>query len=228
MTELFDQDKLEIVNAVVKKRYTLNCDQRVPHFALKIAVMLFGFVFMLVTEHFKIFNSNVRDIVGTGFVGIGFLWLIIGYFDVVPGKSRFWVITLEDKNSAAYDNYGEKTKVILQKLRLYDLLYTVSLMQSVPGDVLRAKRDLYNLLVFDFVIGKEDETNAIVRKYKYLSVLADEVANNYSDKAWSKYMAGIKNMRNDLLDVGDSEINAICAKLGASGDCESLLKSLNK
>ena len=31
-------------------------------------------------------------------------------------------------------------------------------------------------------------------------------------------MAGVKNMRDDLLDVGDSEIDAICAKLGASGD----------
>lgn len=228
MAELFDQDKLEIVNAVVEKRYDLNYDQRVPHFGFKIAIMLFGYVFVVAAEHFKIFNSTVRSIIGAGFVGIGFLWLIIGYFDVVPGKSSFWVTTLEDKNNAVYDNYGEKAKVILQKLRLYDLLYTVSLMQPVPGDVLRAKRDLYNLLVFDFVIGKEDETNAIVHKYKYLFVLADEVANNYSDKAWSKYMAGIKNMRNDLLDVGDSKINAICAKLGASGDCESLLKSLNK
>ena len=31
-------------------------------------------------------------------------------------------------------------------------------------------------------------------------------------------MAGVKNMRDDLLDVGDSEIKAICAKRGVSGD----------
>lgn len=45
------------------------------------------------------------------------------------------------------------------------------------------------------------------------------VANDYSDKAWTEYIAGVKNMRDDLLDVGDSEINAICTKLDVPGDC---------
>lgn len=57
-----------------------------------------------------------------------------------------------------------------------------------------------------------------MRKYQYLLALADEVANNYSDKAWTKYMESVKNMRDDLLDVGDSEIDAICAKLCAPSD----------
>ena len=74
------------------------------------------------------------------------------------------------------------------------------------------------LQLFDFAIGKTGEVNAIVRKYKYLLALADEVANNYSDKAWVEYMAGVKNMRDDLLDLGDSEIDAICAKLDAAGN----------
>lgn len=91
-------------------------------------------------------------------------------------------------------------------------------MQPVSSDMQRTQCDLYNLLIFDFAIGKTGEVNAIVRKYKYLLALANDVANNYSDKAWTKYMAGIKNMRDDLLDVGDSKINAICAKLGAPGD----------
>lgn len=86
-------------------------------------------------------------------------------------------------------------------------------MQPASSNMQRTKRDLYNLLVFDFAIGKTGEVNAIVRKYKYLLALADEVANNYSDKVWTKYMAGVKNMRDDLLDLGDSEINAIIALL---------------
>ena len=151
--------------------------------------MCFGLAFMLVIEHFKIFNSIIRTAVGVIFVGIGFWWIITGY----------WLITLKNKNNAAYDNYGERAIAILRKLRLYDLLYTNSLIQSVPGDMQRTKRDLYNLLVFDFVIGKTGEVNAIVRKYKYLLA----VANDYSDKAWTEYMAGVKNMRDDLLDVGD-------------------------
>lgn len=205
MTELFDQDKLEIVNTVVKTRYDLNHDQQFSHFGRKVAIMCFGLAFMLVIEHFKIFNSIIRTAVGVIFVGIGFWWIITGY----------WLITLKDKNNAAYDNYGERAIAILRKLRLYDLLYTTSLIQPVPSDVQRIKRDLYNLLVFDFVIGKEDEVNAIVRKYQYLLA----VANDYSDKAWTEYMAGVKNMRDDLLDVGDSEINAICTKLDAPDDC---------
>lgn len=205
MTELFDQDKLEIVNTVVKTRYDLNHDQQFSHFGRKVAIMGFGLAFMLVIEHFKIFNSIIRTAVGVIFVGISFWWIITGY----------WLITLRDKNNVAYDNYGERAIAILRKLRLYDLLYTTRLIQPVPSDVQRIKRDLYNLLVFDFVIGKEDEVNAIVRKYQYLLA----VANDYSDKAWTEYMAGVKNMRNDLLDVGDSEINAICAKLDAPGDC---------
>lgn len=127
-------------------------------------------------------------------------------------------MTLKNKNNKTYDNYGEKAIAILRNLRLYDLLYTTGLIQPVPSDMQRTKRDLYNLLVFDFVIGKTDKTNAIVRKYKYLLALADEVANNYSDKVWMEYMASVKNMRNDLLDVGDSEINAICVKLCAPSD----------
>ena len=170
--------------------------------------MWFGLAFILSTEHFKIFNSSIRTAVGVIFVGIVFWWVITGYC----------LIRLKNENNKAYDNYSEKAIAILRKLRLYDLLYTNSLIQLVPSEMQRIKRDLYNLLVFDFVIGKTDETNAIVRKYKYLLALADEVANNYSDKAWTKYMAGVKNMRGDLLDVGDSEIKAICAKLGASGD----------
>lgn len=205
MTELFDQDKLEIVNTVVKTRYDLNHDQQFSHFGRKVSIMGFGLAFMLVIEHFKIFNSIIRTAVGVIFVGISFWWIITGY----------WLITLRDKNNVAYDNYGERAIAILRKLRLYDLLYTTRLIQPVPSDVQRIKRDLYNLLVFDFVIGKEDEVNAIVRKYQYLLA----VANDYSDKAWTEYMAGVKNMRNDLLDVGDSEINAICAKLDAPGDC---------
>lgn len=208
MAELFDQDKLEIVNTVVKQRYDLNYDQYFSHFGRKVAIIWFGTVFMLITEHFKIFNSIIRIAIGVIFVGIGFWWVITGY----------WLIRLKDKNNKAYDNYSEKAKAILQKLRLYELLYTISLMQPVPSDMQRIKRDLYNLLVFDFVIGKTGEVNAIVRKYKYLLALADEVANNYSDKAWTKYMADIKNMRDDLLDVGDSEINVICVKLCASSD----------
>lgn len=204
MAESFDQDKLEIVNTVVKTRYDLNYDQYFSHFGRKVAVMWFGLAFMLVIEHFEIFNSTVRTAIGVIFVGIGFWWVIIGY----------GLIVLKDENNKAYDNYGEKATAILRKLRLYDLLYTNSLIQSVPSDMQLTKRDLYNLLVFDFVIGKTDETNAIVRKYQYLLA----VANDYSDKAWAEYMAGIKNMRDDLLDVGDSEINAICAKLGVSGD----------
>ena len=170
--------------------------------------MWFGLAFILATEHFKIFNSTIRTVIGVIFVGIGFWWVITSY----------WLITLKDKNNVAYDNYSEKAKAILRKLRLYDLLYTVSLMQPVPSDMQRTKCDLYNLLIFDFAIGKKDETNAVVRKCKYLLALADEIANNYSDKAWTKYMESVKNMRDDLLDVGDSEINAICAKRGASGD----------
>ena len=170
--------------------------------------MWFGLAFMLVIEHFKIFNSIIRIAAGVIFVGIGFWWVITSY----------WLITLKDKNNVAYDNYSEKAKAILRKLRLYDLLYTVSLMQPVPSDFQRIKRDLYNLLIFDFVIGKTDETNAVVRKYKYLLALADEVVNNYSDKAWVEYMAGVRNMRDDLLDLGDSEINAIYAKIDASSD----------
>lgn len=204
MIELFDQDKLEIVNTVVKMRYDLNCDQQFSHFGRKVAVMWFGLAFMLVIEHFEIFNSIIRTAVGVIFVGIGFWWVIAGY----------WLIRLKDENNKAYDNYGEKAIAILRKLRLYDLLYTNSLIQPVPSDMQRVKRDLYNLLVFDFVIGKTDEVNAIVHKYKYLLV----VANDYSDKAWTEYMAGIKNMRDDLLDLGDSEIKAICVKLDASGD----------
>lgn len=207
MTELFDQDKLEIVNTVVKTRYDLNYDQWFSQFGRKVAIMWFGLAFILATEHFEIFNSTIRTAVGVIFVGIGFWWVITSY----------WLITLKDKNNKAYDNSREKAIAILRKLRLYDLLYTISLMQPVPSNMQRTKRDLYNLLVFDFVIGKKDEINAIVRKYKYLLALADEVANNYSDKVWTKYMAGVKNMRDDLLDLGDSEINAICAKLGASG-----------
>lgn len=60
---------------------------------------------------------------------------------------------------------------------------------------------------------------SLCQKYEYLHILSDEVANDYSDKAWTEYMAGVKNMRDDLLDVGDSEINAICTKLDAPGDC---------
>lgn len=205
MTELFDQDKLEIVNTVVKTRYDLNYDQQFSHFGRKVAIMWFGLAFMLVIEHFEIFNSIIRTTIGAILVGIGFWWVITGY----------WLIRLKSENNKTYDNYGEKAVAILRKLRLYDLLYTNSLIQSVPSDMQRTKRDLYNLLVFAFAIGKTDETNAIVRKYKYLLA----VANDYSDKAWTEYMAGIKNMRDDLLDLGDSEINAICAKLCASGDC---------
>lgn len=208
MAELFDQDKLEIVNIVVKTRYDLNYDQWFSKFGRNVAIMWFGLAFILATEHFKIFNSTIRAVIGVIFVGIGFWWVITGY----------WLIRLKKENDKAYDNYSEKAIAILRKLRLYDLLYTVSLMQPVPSDFQRIQRDLYNLLIFDFVIGKTGEVNAIVRKYKYLLALADEVANNYSDKAWTKYMAGVKNMRDDLLDVGDSEINAICAKRGASGD----------
>lgn len=204
MTELFDQDKLEIVNTVVKKRYDLKHDQQFSHFGRKVAVMWFGLAFVLAIEHFKIFNSTVRTAVGVIFVGIDFWWVITGY----------WLIRLKDENNKIYDNYGEKAIAILRKLKLYDLLYTIGLMQPVPSDMQHAKRDLYNLLVFDFVIGKTDETNAIVRKYQYLLA----VANDYSDKAWTEYMAGIKNMRDDLLDVGDSEIKAICVKLDALGD----------
>lgn len=204
MAELFDQDKLEIVNTVVKKRYDLKHDQQFLHFGRKVAIMWFGLGFMLVIEHFEIFNSTVRIAIGASFIGIGFWWVIAGY----------WLIRLKNENNKTYDNYGEKAIAILRKLRLYDLLYTNSLIQSVPSDMQRTKRDLYNLLVFDFVIGKTDETNAIVRKYQYLLA----VANDYSDKAWTEYMAGIKNMRDDLLDLGDSEINAICVKLDASGD----------
>lgn len=193
-----DQDKLEIVNTVVKQRYDLNYDQYFSHFGRKVAIMWFGFAFMLAIEHFKIFNSTVRIAIGASFIGIGFWWVITSY----------WLIRLKDKNNEAYDNCSEKAKAILQKLRLYDLLYTTSLIQPVPSDMHRAKRDLYNLLVFDFVIGRKGETNAIVRKYKYLLA----VANDYSDKAWTEYMAGIKNMRDDLLDLGDSEIKAIYAK----------------
>lgn len=170
--------------------------------------MWFGLAFILATKHFKIFNSTIRIAIGVIFVGIGFWWVITGY----------WLIRLKNENNKAYDNYSEKAITILRKLRLYDLLYTVSLMQPVPSDMQRTKCDLYNLLIFDFAIGKKDEVNAIVRKYKYLLALADEIANNYSDKAWTKYMESVKNMRDDLLDVGDSEINAICAKRGASGD----------
>lgn len=204
MTELFDQDKLEIVNTVVKKRYDLKYDQQFLHFGRKVAIMWLGLAFMLVIEHFEIFNSTVRIAIGVIFVGIGFWWVITGY----------WLIRLKDENNKTYDNYGEKAIAILRKLRLYDLLYTNSFIQSVPSDMQRTKRDLYNLLVFDFVIGKKDEVNAIVRKYKYLLAVADD----YSDKAWAEYMAGIKNMRDDLLDLGDSEINAIYAKLDASGN----------
>lgn len=208
MAELFDQDKLEIVNMVVKQRYDLNHDQQFLHFGRKVAIMWFGLDFMLAIEHFKIFNSTIRTAVGVIFVGIGFWWIITGY----------WLVTLKNKNNKTYDNYGEKAIAILRNLRLYDLLYTTGLIQPVPSDMQRTKRDLYNLLVFDFVIGKTDKTNVIVRKYKYLLALADEVANNYSDKVWMEYMASVKNMRNDLLDVGDSEINAICAKLCAPSD----------
>lgn len=209
MAELFDQDKLEIVNTVVKTRYDLNYDQWFSHFGRKVAIMWFGLAFTLATEHFKIFNSTIRIAIGVIFVGIGFWWVITSY----------WLMRLKNKNNKSYDNYGEKAKAILRKLMLYDLLYTTSLMQPVSSDMQRTKRDLYNLLVFDFVIGKIDETNAIVHKYQYLLALADEVANNYSDKAWMEYMAGVKNMRDDLLDVGNSEINEICVKLDASGDC---------
>ena len=208
MAELFDQDKLEIVNTVVKKRYDLNYDQWFSHFGRKVAIMWFGLAFILATKHFKIFNSTIRTAIGVIFVGIGFWWVITGY----------WLIRLKNENNKAYDNYSEKAITILRKLRLYDLLYTVSLMQPVPSNMQRTKCDLYNLLIFDFAIGKKDEVNAIVRKYKYLLALADEIANNYSDKAWTKYMESVKNTRDDLLDVGDSEINAICAKRGASGD----------
>lgn len=211
MTELFDQDKLEIVNTVVKQRYDLNYDQWFSQFGRKVAIMWFvwfGLAFILATEHFKIFNSTIRAVIGVIFVGIGFWWVITGY----------WLIRLKNENNKTYDNHSEKAIAILRKLRLYDLLYTVSLMQPVPSEMQRTKRDLYNLLIFDFAIGKTGEVNAIVRKYKYLLALADEVANNYSDKAWTKYMAGVKNMRDDLLDVGDSEIDAICAKLDAPGD----------
>lgn len=209
MAELFDQDKLEIVNTVVKTRYDLNYDQYFSHFGRKVAIMWFGTVFMLITEYFKIFNSTILTAIGVIFVGIGFWWVITGY----------WLIRLKNENHKTYDNYGEKAIAILRKLRLYDLLYTTSLMQPVPSDIQRTERDLYNLLIFDFAIGKTGEVNAIVRKYQYLLALANEVANDYSDKAWMKYMAGVKNMRGDLLDVGDSEINAICAKLDALGDC---------
>lgn len=208
MAELFDQDKLEIVNTVVKTRYDLNYDQQFSQFGRKVAIMWFGLAFMLAIEHFKIFNSTICTAIGVIFVGIGFWWVITGY----------WLIRLKNENNKAYDNYSEKAIAILRKLRLYDLLYTVSLMQPVPSDMQRTQRDLYNLLVFDFVIGETGEVNAIVRKYKYLLALADEVANNYSDKAWTKYIAGIKNMRDDLLDLGDSEINAICVKLCAPSD----------
>lgn len=204
MTELFDQDKLEIVNTVVKKRYDLNHDQHFSHFGRKVVIMWLGLAFMLAIEHFEIFNSTVRTAIGVIFVGIGFWWVITGY----------WLMTLKNKNNKTYDNYGKKAIAILRKLRLYDLLYTNSLIQPVPSDMLRTKRDLYNLLVFDFVIGKTDEINVILRKYKYLLA----VANDYSNKAWMEYMAGIKNMRDDLLDVGDSEINAICVKLCAPSD----------
>lgn len=209
MAELFDQDKLEIVNTVVKTRYDLNYDQYFSHFGRKVAIMWFGTVFMLITEYFKIFNSTILTAIGVIFVGIGFWWVITGY----------WLIRLKNENNKTYDNYGERAIAILRKLRLYDLLYTVSLMQPVPSDMQRTQRDLYNLLVFDFVIGETGEVNAILRKYQYLLALADEVANNYSDKAWTEYMAGVKNMRDDLLDVGGSEINAICARLDAPGDC---------
>lgn len=209
MTELFDQDKLEIVNTVVKTRYDLNYDQQFSHFGRKVAIMWFGTVFVVITEHFKIFNSTIRTAIGVIFVGIGFWWVITDY----------WLIRLKNENNKAYDNYGEKAIAILRKLRLYDLLYTTSLMQPVPSDMQRAKRDLYNLLVFDFVIGKTGEVNVIVRKYKYLLALANEVANDYSDKAWTDYITGVKNMRDELLDVGDSEINAICAKLDAPYNC---------
>ena len=169
MTELFDQDKLEIVNTVVKECYDLNYDQWFSKFGRKVAIIWFGFAFMLIAEYFKIFNSTVRTAIGVIFIGIGFWWVITGY----------WLIRLRDKNNEAYDNYSEKAIAILRKLRLYDLLYTVSLMQPVPSDFQRIQRDLYNLLIFDFVIGKKDKVNAIVRKYKYLLALADEVANNY-------------------------------------------------
>lgn len=217
MTELFDQDKLEIVNTIVKERYDLNYDQWFSQFGRKIAIMWFGLAFILATEHFKIFNSTIRTVIGIIFVGIGFWWVITGY----------WLIRLKNENNNAYDNYSEKAIAILRKLRLYDLLYTVSLMQPVPSDMQRTKRDLYNLLIFDFAIGKKDEVNAIVRKYKYLLALADEVANNYSDKAWTKYMESVKNMRDELLDVGDSEINAICAKLDAPCNCGNAVRYLN-
>ena len=208
MAELFDQDKLEIVNTVVKQRYDLNYDQYFSHFGRRVAIIWFGFAFMLTIEHFEIFNSTIRTAVGVIFVGIGFWWVITGY----------WLIRLKNENNKTYNNYSEKAIAILRKLRLYDLLYTNSLMQPVPSDVQRIKRDLYNLLVFDFAIGKTGEVNAVVRKYKYLLALADEVANNYSDKAWTKYMESVKNMRDELLDVGDSEIDAICSKLDAAGD----------
>lgn len=72
MAELFDQDKLEIVNTVVKQRYDLNHDQQFSHFGRKVAIMWFGLDFMLAIEHFKIFNSTIRTAVGVIFVGIGF------------------------------------------------------------------------------------------------------------------------------------------------------------
>lgn len=42
MTELFDQDKLEIVNTVVKKRYDLNYDQYFSQFGRKVAIMWYS------------------------------------------------------------------------------------------------------------------------------------------------------------------------------------------
>lgn len=58
MAELFDQDKLEIVNIVVKTRYDLNYDQWFSKFGRKVAIMRFGLAFILAIEHFKIFNEK--------------------------------------------------------------------------------------------------------------------------------------------------------------------------
>ena len=46
MAELFDQDKLEIVNTVVKTRYDLNYDQWFSQFSRKVAIMWFGLAFI--------------------------------------------------------------------------------------------------------------------------------------------------------------------------------------
>ena len=110
MAELFDQDKLEIVNTVVKKRYNLNYDQWFSQFGRKVAIMWFGLAFILATAHFKIFNSTIRIAVGVIFVGIGFWWVITGY----------WLIRLKNENNKTYDNYSEKAIAILRKLRPYD------------------------------------------------------------------------------------------------------------